>query len=347
MVNKCSFLWKGVFILDATEEMIVDKPFKDYDDLIEILKSRNVIINNEEFAKQCLSDISYYSIINGCKKFYTLDNDIFVHPVNFEELYLLYMIENTLNGILLKNILHIEKSLKSKLSYIISKNYGVITDLEDTTNMNPNDYLCRYNYQNNRNRNNTLLDIKRSISNTRNASINYYKTHHNHLPCWILINGIYFGQAIQLYQILNSDEKNYICNELVDCNQMSLDEKKAFLTNSLDVLREYRNNLAHGHTIFSNTIKSYISFTSAKKISNNNITRLQYNNGLCKNDTFCVVMIICTLTRGLQKENFIQELISFCSNMNKYTFDSKSFYDVFSFPHNIIDILKNKSITFI
>lgn len=44
-----------------------DKPFKTYNEQISILKSRNVYIKNEVTVKQCLTDISYYSLINGYK----------------------------------------------------------------------------------------------------------------------------------------------------------------------------------------------------------------------------------------------------------------------------------------
>lgn len=34
-----------------------DKPFKDYDELIKIMESRNIIISDISFATECLSDI--------------------------------------------------------------------------------------------------------------------------------------------------------------------------------------------------------------------------------------------------------------------------------------------------
>ncbi|MFQ6794380.1 MAG: Abi family protein [Thomasclavelia sp.] len=103
---------------------IPDKPFKDYDELIDILRKRNIIISDEKFARQCLSNVSYYALINGYKEVFTNNNDIFNPPIIFE---------NTLSSILLKYIIHIEKSLKSKLSYIISKKYGVFTNINDMT----------------------------------------------------------------------------------------------------------------------------------------------------------------------------------------------------------------------
>ena len=62
-----------------------DKPFKTYDEQVSILKSRNVYIKNEEIVKQCLTDISYYSLINGYKDLFDSDiNGKFSYPVPFE-----------------------------------------------------------------------------------------------------------------------------------------------------------------------------------------------------------------------------------------------------------------------
>ncbi len=44
---------------------LYDKPFKTYDELIKLMRSRNIIIVNPEFAKSVLSSLSYYNIVNG------------------------------------------------------------------------------------------------------------------------------------------------------------------------------------------------------------------------------------------------------------------------------------------
>ncbi|WP_300630828.1 Abi family protein [uncultured Thomasclavelia sp.] len=329
----------------ATKEITInnpDKPFKDYDELINILRKRNIIISDENFAKQCLSDISYYTLINGYKEIFTSNNDVFNPPVIFEDIYLLYMFENTLSSILLKYIIHIEKSLKSKLSYIISKKYGVFTDIYDVTNTNKKDYLYRDNFQNNKYRNNTLRNIKECIPGNKNQSIQYYIANHNHLPCWILINGIYFGQAILLYKSLKSEDKKIVCDQLINCCALTLEEKTSFLSSALDILREYRNSIAHGQKLFNRVISSYISRKIAIQISNTLVTKSAYKKGFCKNDLFAVIMIIFTLTRGLQRKNFAQELISFLESIKDYSFGNKTVFEVFGLPNNFIEILENK-----
>ncbi|WP_416323865.1 Abi family protein [[Clostridium] innocuum] len=93
--------------------------------------------------------------------------------------------DTNINNILFKNIINIEKSLKSKISYIISKKYGVYTDIEDITNNNEKDYLCRLNYKGSNHRNNTLVSIKNEINKKKKEpDVSHYLNNHNHLPCW-------------------------------------------------------------------------------------------------------------------------------------------------------------------
>ena len=47
-----------------------NKPFKRYDEQVEILKLRNLTIADEEKAISILSKVNYYNLINGYKKIF-------------------------------------------------------------------------------------------------------------------------------------------------------------------------------------------------------------------------------------------------------------------------------------
>ena len=102
-----------------------DKPFKTYDEMIELLQSRNMVITNSELTTHWLSDSSYYAVINGYKNYFHPNGNNFTHPVLIEEIYSLAVLDSLLSRTLLQAILTVELSLKSKVSYIVSKNYGV------------------------------------------------------------------------------------------------------------------------------------------------------------------------------------------------------------------------------
>lgn len=110
-----------------------DKPFKTYTEMIDILQSRNIVISDKNFAEMALSNFSYYSLINGYKNTFLQmpGTDKFIEGTKFEELYTLHTIDVNLNNFLFKYILYIERSLKSKLSYLVSEQFGVYTDKND------------------------------------------------------------------------------------------------------------------------------------------------------------------------------------------------------------------------
>lgn len=154
---------RGFFPFMKTDFIEYDKPFKTYDEMIELLESRNVHFLNKEDAKREFSNNSYYSIVNGYKDvFYSDEKGCYQPPIYFEEFLALYEFYMTLNSIILKYILRIEKLLKSKLSYLISEKYGVYTNLNDLYYDVPNDYLNKKNYQNTRRTSGILKKNKRN-----------------------------------------------------------------------------------------------------------------------------------------------------------------------------------------
>lgn len=113
-----------------------DKPFKTYDEMIDILVSRNLFIPDREYAKKLLSEYSYYSLINGYKGTLLQQNnsDQFISGLSLQDIYYLNKLDTNLNHLLFKYILLIERSLKSKLSYLIAEKFDVFTDIDDMGN---------------------------------------------------------------------------------------------------------------------------------------------------------------------------------------------------------------------
>lgn len=317
-----------------------DKPFKTYDELIDLMETRNIIIRDRGYVKQCLSDISYYSLINGYKDLFKCEGEKFITPVPFDLLHLIYIIDSGLNNILFKYIIDVERSLKSKISYIISKKYGVYTDISDLSNKNQDDYLCIDNYRGTPFRNNILKQIKKEIKDKSNEpDIAHYIINHNHIPCWILINNIPFGLACKLYQTMKCDDKNYVCESMISVD-LPLDLKKDLLFKSLEILREYRNKIAHGKRIFTNTINKEIPKRIVLKISKGQITNEDYLNGIGKNDLVAVILIILSLTRGIQRNLFIPELLKCIEPFKNLLFVDKTIYDILNLPPNFLDGLR-------
>ena len=233
-----------------------DKPFLSYDEMIDLLKKRGLLVNDLDFARSSLGLMSYYNIINGYldSRLYNKNTETFVAGLSFEDLFSLHLIDSSIDALVLKNILYIEIALKSRVSYIVSREHGVWTDYMDLTNSNPDDYLFRGNYNSHsRKISGVLWKLKKAIREPiiGASSINHYKFNHNHIPAWILVSGISFNDAIQWFMILNNNDKTYVANEFIPDFYLSVMEKKEYLRHSLNLMKNFRNKVAHGHPTFS------------------------------------------------------------------------------------------------
>lgn len=114
------------FILGGTVHM--QKIFLNYDQQIEKLKNeKNLLINNEAYAKEILKQTSYYSLIGGYK-------DIFKNPTTkkykdgtrFEDIVELYYFDELLRQVFLRYLIKVENGIKSQVSYYFTEKMGKI-----------------------------------------------------------------------------------------------------------------------------------------------------------------------------------------------------------------------------
>ena len=112
----------GIFSI-LMNPITYDKPFKTYEELIAIMEERHIEIPDKEFAIQALTNYSYYGIINGYKDTFLQisGTDNFIPGTNFNELYTLHILDTSLNNIIFKYIIFLERALKSRLSYLVAQ----------------------------------------------------------------------------------------------------------------------------------------------------------------------------------------------------------------------------------
>ena len=324
-----------------------DKPFLRYDQLIKLMRSRNIEINNVPFAMNTLSNMSYYVIINGYKgsALSIPGTDLFIPGTRFEELYTLHLLDVSLSSLILKNILYIERALKSRLSYVVSRNYGVYTDPSDMTLSNQDDYLYRGYYSPSKGRrNNTLKQLKGvfDLSDSKkykSKSLVHYMQNHDHVPPWILTTSLTFGQVILWFTILQSNDKVSICNSFIRDDSLSSEDKKEYLRKCFDLLKEYRNNIAHGSRTFLYEGKVAVPKKQLLHLSHGVVTGSEYNmNPHAQKGMFAVIAIITTLLNDQYLlASFKRDLGSILDPYKTVLFNGRKLTDLFSLPENIVD----------
>ena len=113
------------------------KPFMTYDQQIQKLKGKNLIIQDEESAKSVLRRYGYFALITGYKdllKNRTTKN--YLDGTTFEDIVAIYQFDEQLREITFRYLLHIERHIRSALSYSFCAIYGE----------SQNEYLNPQNY---------------------------------------------------------------------------------------------------------------------------------------------------------------------------------------------------------
>lgn len=322
-------------------EMQFDKPFLTYDEMIELMQKRNIIISDKKFAESALSNLSYYTLVNGYKNtFLRVDgSDNFIEGTKFEELYTINQIDVSLNNIIFKYILYLERSLKSKVSYIVSKQYGVYTDLNDLTCANPNDYLCRKHYSRSTGkRENILRSLKKCITDVKhNNIIEHYINTKNHIPAWILTYNVPFGLAIEWYSILCNEDKTYVCESFIDNTGLSIESRKEFLHKALLLAKEYRNKIAHGNRTFNVSGLPMLPKQQLLELSYGAISPEEYNKGIGRCDLLSIFLLLIILSNDKYLvSNLLNECLSLFSPYNEHLFNNKTIFEVFNMPNDTL-----------
>ena len=226
------------------------KEYKNNEQLIEYLISKNVTIANKEQAIKNIEKYSYYSVVNGYKSVFKDEDNNYKPNVTFEEIFALYEFDKNIKAIFLKFTLDIEVIIKSLMANTIAERYGV------------EDYLKLENFDENANEdliNNLIENINKEIVDNYNKhiAIKHYKDAYNFIPPFILTKILTFGVISRYYGLLKQNDRQDISKYFKISDKLL----KQILAN----LTMVRNISAHSDRLFCYRNKYYISFKNIDK----------------------------------------------------------------------------------
>ncbi len=218
------------------------KPFKSFDEQLNILQEHKLIINSPEKTTYYLKLYGYYPLINGYKDaFQIIDHGkrVYRSGTKFDEIVYLYSFDYILRNILLESLFIIEKRLKSIISYVFSNAYGE-SHLEYLTST-----CFNTNNPKNETRVSALIEKMNSTITENNEKnvIKHYLTMHNAIPLWVLFTISTFGQLSKFFANLKDKEQQKISAEF--------NLKPTELKSMLYFLNRIRNICAHGERLYS------------------------------------------------------------------------------------------------
>lgn len=188
-----------------------DKPPKTFDEQIELLESRGLVIPDKARAKRHLSNVSYFRMSAYMLPFkkrdvYGKPLDEFVEETTWSEIYNLYKFDRKLRLLVFDAIERIEIALRTQVIYQLSHKYG--SHWQDnkclfvpakTSNKTGKTY-------------DVFADIQKHISEqlTTNKKVefikHYQETYNNPLtpPSWMSVELLYFSELSKICQNLKN-----------------------------------------------------------------------------------------------------------------------------------------------
>ncbi len=305
------------------------KEFKTLNEQVEIFKSKGLIVNNPEYAKEVLFRENYF-FLNGYRHLFLRSNvdRRYIEGTTFEELYSLFLFDRTFRNILFKNILIVENNIKSIISYQLSLKYGY----------REKDYLVPKNFTTNKEKTKQVLDIlkkmKRQINlnATQHSATSHYVNNYGYIPLWVLVKVLSFGIVGELYSILKKEDQMSIAN----LYNLDIDT----LSNYLTILSNYRNLCAHEDILFSNKTQRQINDNNYHRLLNIPIMDDEYIYG--KKDVFALIIILKQMLSFDEFSNLIEEIKHNLDNLelNLHSIKIDKVLDGMGFPKNYYE-LKN------
>lgn len=278
------------------------RQFCTYEQQIDKLREKGLIILDEDEIKNALKFEGYYNIINGYS-FIFKDYKGFVKGTTFEHIKTLYNFDKTLRSIIYRYTLTVECHIKALVAHTFSKYHGT----------NEKEYLNVNNF-NNKTSNLKYINeltgkcqevIKNSIAKNTNKyreyiAHNYSK--HGHIPFWILIRALTFGNTSIFYKYMKDEEKQEISQIY------NLD--KDILSNMLECLVDFRNIVAHGERTFcaklpKSRLSSHLTIIDKLSIPRNEQGFQRYG----RSDFLSLMLILKYLLPATEFSSFHVELI--------------------------------------
>ena len=155
---------RGVTLfLGSFYRMRFNKSHKTVDEQIELLRSRGMVIDDQDTARHYLSHLNYYRLSGYWLPFESdHQNHIFRDGTHFKNVLNLYIFDRELRLLVLDAIERIEISLRTQWVYWMAEDYG------------PHGYLDHQLSQNPRWFQKNLDDLKSEISRSKEVFIEHY-----------------------------------------------------------------------------------------------------------------------------------------------------------------------------
>ena len=225
------------------------KEFKTLEDQIALLRSRGLIIPDEEKDKVRLYLLTnnYYNIINGYSKYFPRDGENYTAGTTFDEVWHLYIFEKEIKKAFLEAILNAESHLKAVFAHRFSERFPF-----------PYAYLSPQCYDQNKISSAlgviaTLSQFIKRYSQSKDTSIYHYVHNHHDVPIWVLVNYMDFGSLRYMISDVRLDLQNAVAKDMLNFVNLWIPDAAKFppdiMLSFMGNINAVRNVCAHNNRL--------------------------------------------------------------------------------------------------
>lgn len=228
------------------------KPPKTFEEQLQHLKDKNLIITNETYTLKKLSHINYYRLSAYFLPLQHLKSSeldgIFLDEVRFEDILELYFFDVELRKTVFKAIESIEIYFRTQIAYHHSLSYGAFGYLDSANFKTSPEFFDK-----------VMLSIREETSRSNETFIAHFKEKYNttDLPVWAMVEVVSMSTLSKIYAMLKTHEQQAVTQAL---NGVSKD----LFHNWFHALTVIRNICAHHSRLWNKTLG--VSFEIPRKI---------------------------------------------------------------------------------
>ena len=180
-------------------ELKKQQPPMTIDEQVENLKSIGLIVDDEEYAKKILNDISYFRLVKAYSLNLKPKNGCYDKQTTFKEIVDLYLFNANFRQIIFPEIEKVEINVRCRVANFFAEQYGVLGYLQ-AENFADENYHAQF-----------LKDINEEIGRNSKATFvrNFRENYEGgNLPIYALVEVFSFGTLSKFYKnMLNKDKK--------------------------------------------------------------------------------------------------------------------------------------------
>lgn len=180
-------------------ELKKQQPSMTIDEQVENLKSIGLIVDDEEYAKKILNDISYFRLVKAYSLNLKPKNGCYDKQTTFKEIVDLYLFNANFRQIIFPEIEKVEINVRCRVANFFAEQYGVLGYLQ-AENFADENYHAQF-----------LKDINEEIGRNSKAPFvrNFRENYEGgNLPIYALVEVFSFGTLSKFYKnMLNKDKK--------------------------------------------------------------------------------------------------------------------------------------------